>query len=99
MLQQLLAQLGGGDSGGVPGGFPGGFPEGMPGGVPGGMPGGPPEEPGMEQPDEDWLTTAINAVHSGMVSESNPRQVSLLGAILNQLTTFQANAMGKGAGG
>lgn len=53
----------------------------------------------MEQPDEDWLTTAINAVHSGMVSESNPRQVSLLGAILNQLTTFQANAMGKGAGG
>ena len=51
--------------------------------------GGPPEqgEPG----EGDWLVNAINSVHSGMVQEADPKQVSLLGAILNQLTTFQAN--------
>ena len=49
----------------------------------------------QQPPDQgggDWLTAAINAVHSGMVEEKDPKQVSLLGAILNQLTTFQANA-------
>lgn len=70
------------------------------GGMPGGMPPGPP--PGMPQPPagdspappeggDDWLVQAINSVHNGMVQEGDPKQVSLLGAILNQLTTFQAN--------
>ena len=46
-----------------------------------------------EEPDAggDWLVNAINSVHQGMVKEGDPKQVSLLGAILNQLTTFQAN--------
>jgi hypothetical protein len=39
----------------------------------------------------DWLVNAINSVHDGMLHEGDPKQVSLLGAILNQLTTFQAN--------
>lgn len=39
----------------------------------------------------DWLANAINEVHKGMVEEGDPKQVSLLGAIINQLTTFQAN--------
>ena len=50
----------------------------------------------------DWLVNAINSVHDGMVQESDPKQVSLLGAILNQLTTFQANRAGaqqQGQGG
>lgn len=50
----------------------------------------------------DWLADAINAVHNGMVEEGDPKQVSLLGAILNQLTTFQANRAGaqqQGQGG
>lgn len=49
----------------------------------------------------NWLVDAINAVHAGMVQEHDPKQVSLLGAILNQLTTFQANKMApsKGSGG
>jgi hypothetical protein len=50
--------------------------------------GGPPE--GAEG-EGDWLVQAINSVHNGMVHEADPKQVSLLGAILNQLTTFQAN--------
>lgn len=50
----------------------------------------------------NWLAVAINAVHEGMVEESDPDQVSLLGAIINQLTTFQAKRMspkGQGASG
>lgn len=62
--------------------------------------GGGPEVPG-EQESGNLLVDAINAVHSLMVHEQNPKQVSLLGAILNQLTTYQANAAGsqKGSGG
>lgn len=55
----------------------------------GGGGGAPPEAPPS---DGNWLVTAINAVHEGMVQEGDPKQVSLLGAIINQLTTFQANA-------
>lgn len=77
MIQQLAAAQGG------------------QGGAPGGMPPGPP--PGMSAGDAqqgdggDWLVNAINSVHDGMIHEGDPKQVSLLGAILNQLTTFQAN--------
>lgn len=46
----------------------------------------------------DWLVQAINAVHNGMIEEGDPKQVSLLGAILNQLTTFQANRHGQQQG-
>jgi hypothetical protein len=53
--------------------------------------GGPMPQPGEADAQNDWLTAAINAVHAGMVEEADPKQVSLLGAILNQLTTFQAN--------
>lgn len=63
----------------------------------GGPQGGPQEPQGG-----DWLAEAINAVHNGMVEEGDPKQVSLLGAILNQLTTFQANRAGaqqQGQGG
>ncbi len=55
----------------------------------GGQAGPPPEQ---SEGEGDWLVQAINAVHNGMVQESDPKQVSLLGAILNQLTTYQANA-------
>ena len=44
----------------------------------------------------DWLVNAINSVHEGMVQESDAEQVSLLGAIINQLTTFQAKRMKPG---
>lgn len=58
-------------------------------------PGGPPQgqggEPDSDEMGNDWLVNAINSVHKGMVQEGDPKQVSLLGAILNQLTTFQAN--------
>jgi hypothetical protein len=53
-------------------------------------PGAPPPPEGSEG-EGDWLVNAINSVHNGMVQEGDPKQVSLLGAILNQLTTFQAN--------
>lgn len=56
-----------------------------------GGPGGPPPPEQGEPGEGDWLVNAINSVHSGMVQEADPKQVSLLGAILNQLTTFQAN--------
>jgi hypothetical protein len=59
----------------------------------GGGPQGPPPPEQQDAPSGDWLAEAINAVHSGMVQEADPKQVSLLGAILNQLTTFQSNAM------
>jgi hypothetical protein len=63
-----------------------------------GAQGGPPPE--QQEPGEgDWLVNAINSVHSGMVQEADPKQVSLLGAILNQLTTFQANRANAGAQG
>jgi len=58
--------------------------------------GGQPAAQTAPPPDTDWLTTAINSVHQGMVAEKDPNQVSLLGAILNQLTTFQAKDMSKG---
>lgn len=58
----------------------------------GGAPQGAPEAPEAPESKGDWLVEAINAVHDGMVQETDPKQVSLLGAILNQLTTFQANA-------
>jgi hypothetical protein len=45
-----------------------------------------------EEPEGDWLTEAINAVHEGMVQESDPKQVSMLGKIIDLLTTFQAKA-------
>lgn len=80
-LQAMLAGLGG------PGGAPAGPPPdagGMPPPDAGQMPAGP------DVPDEDWLVTAINAVHDGMLREGDSRQVSLLASILDKLTTFQA---------
>lgn len=59
--------------------------------------GAPPEQ--AEPGESDWLVNAINAVHAGMVQEGDPKQVSLLGAILNQLTTFQANRANAGQQG
>jgi hypothetical protein len=58
------------------------------------------QQGGQPQPTEggaDWLVNAINEVHKGMVEEGDPKQISLLGAILNQLTTFQANRANTGA--
>jgi hypothetical protein len=63
-----------------------------------GMAAGPAEDPygqsaaQAEPKDGDWLAEAINAVHAGMVQEPDAKQVSLLGEIMNKLTTFQANA-------
>ena len=54
------------------------------------------QQPAQAAPNGDWLATAINSVHDGMVQEQDPNQVSLLGAILNQLTTFQAKDAAKG---
>ena len=55
----------------------------------GGMPqGAPPQE--QDAPEEDWLTELINDAHKAMVAEKDPQIVSVLGAILNQLTTVQA---------
>lgn len=67
------------------------------GGGGGGAPAGPPAE--SQDSGANWLVDAINAVHAGMVQEADPKQVSLLGAILNQLTTFQANAHAPKASG
>jgi len=61
----------------------------------------PPQQPEAEA-GGDLMGTAINAVHQLMVQEGDPKAVSLLGAILNQLTTYQANKAapaGAGAGG
>jgi hypothetical protein len=60
-----------------------------------GPPAGPPER---EIEGGDWLVNAINSVHKGMVEEQDGKQISLLGAILNQLTTFQANRMNASGG-
>lgn len=59
----------------------------------GGSGGAPPQAGG------DWLVTAINAVHEGMVEETDPKQVSLLGSILDKLTTFQATSLSPKAPG
>lgn len=79
-LQAILAQLGG--SGG------GADMQGQPAGL------DPASADQPTGPNDNWLVDAINAVHDGMVLEGDPKQVSLLGAILNQLTTFQANSHG-----
>lgn len=57
----------------------------------GGSPGGPPQG-GQESPDQgdNWLVDAINAVHEGMVQDNDPQSVSMLGQIINLLTTYQA---------
>lgn len=41
-------------------------------------------------PQGNWLVDAINAVHDGMVEETDPQIVSLLGSIIDKLTTVQA---------
>ena len=56
-------------------------------------------EPASDIEGGDWLVNAINSVHKGMVEESDPKQISLLGAIINQLTTFQANRVNAGQQG
>ena len=56
----------------------------------GGGGGQPPPQAPPDAGQGDWLTAAINSVHAGMVQDSDPKTVSLLGAILNQLTTYQA---------
>lgn len=107
MLQALIAQLnGGGDPSRMGGASPEmagmGMPSGMEGmGMPG-APGGMQQEdsgPGEDHSESDWLTTAINAVHGGMVQERDPKIVSLLGAIINQLTTVQERVMQPQQGG
>lgn len=52
--------------------------------------GGSPMETGEPEQGGDWLVEAINAVHEGMVEEGDPQIVSMLGAILNNLTSVQA---------
>lgn len=54
----------------------------------GAPPAGPPAQGGG-----NWLVEAINAVHTGMVEETDPKQVSLLGKVIDLLTTFQATSM------
>jgi hypothetical protein len=76
-----------------------GGPEGLAAMLAGQMGGGQAPPP---QGGGDWLANAINSVHEGMVQESDAEQVSLLGAIINQLTTFQAKRMkpaGQGSAG
>lgn len=68
---------------------------GMPAG--GGMPGGA-EPPMPQQGGGDWLTDLINSTHQAMVSEPDPATVSVLGKIIDLLTTVQAKkAQGGGA--
>ena len=55
----------------------------------GGAPAG--GQPDEEQSPDEIIGQAINLVHQAMVSDQDPKGVSLLGAILNQLTTYQAN--------
>lgn len=52
--------------------------------------GAPPEAAAAEP---TWAD-AINTVHQLMVTEQDPQLVSLLGAVLNQLTTGQAKKSG-----
>lgn len=60
-------------------------------------PGGPPQD-APDGAGGNWLVDAINAVHEGMVQETDPKQVSLLGDIINRLTTFQANSLAPSGG-
>ena len=101
MMQQMMGQIGGGEPPMDP--SQAGPPQGGPPVDPAMMEqllaslgGGQPQAQTAPPPAEDWLATAINSVHQGMVAEKDPNQVSLLGAILNQLTTFQAKDMSKG---
>ena len=62
--------------------------------------GGQPPAQTAPPPPGDWLATAINSVHQGMVAEKDPQVVSMIGAILDKLTTVQAKLMpGQGQGG
>lgn len=67
------------------------------GGAPGGMAGaaGPPMP---QQGGGDWLTDLINSTHQAMVSESDPATVSVLGKIIDLLTTVQAKKAQGGSG-
>lgn len=78
MLMQLL---GGGDQGGM-GGMGGAGMSGM-----SSMPGMPSSS---SEGGGDWLTELINSTHEAMVSESDPATVSVLGKIIDLLTTVQA---------
>lgn len=63
------------------------------GGAPGmgGGPGAPPS-PAGEAPEAsgDWLTGLINDTHDALVQEADPAVVSVLGKIMDLLTTVQA---------
>lgn len=53
--------------------------------------GAPPQAgPSPQGDDGNWLVDAINAVHSGMVEETDPQIVSMTSKILDLLTTVQA---------
>ena len=54
--------------------------------------GGEPPQGAAPPPDSggNWLVEAINAVHDGMVQDTDPEGVSLLGKIIDLLTTYQA---------
>jgi hypothetical protein len=66
----------------------------------GGMPQGGPMPQGGDQQDSpdngDWLTNLINDTHEAMVTEKDPATVSVLGKIIDLLTTVQAKKAGSG---
>ena len=51
-----------------------------------------------ESPSGDWLTDLINRTHQAMVSEADPATVSVLGKIIDLLTTVQAKKASGGGG-
>ena len=67
----------------------------------GGMPQGGPMPQGGDQQEApenegDWLTSLINDTHEAMVTEKDPATVSVLGKIIDLLTTVQAKKAGSG---
>lgn len=57
-----------------------------------GMAGGeamPPAEPEAEAP-KDWLSELLNMTHGAMISAQDPQEVSVLGKVIDLLTTVQA---------
>jgi hypothetical protein len=65
-----------------------------------GMPSGGMMPQGGDQQDApdngDWLTNLINDTHEAMVTEKDPATVSVLGKIIDLLTTVQAKKAGSG---
>ena len=84
MLQQILGGMGGG-------GMPGGGAE-----MGGAAMQGPP--PGPQGGGENWLSDMINLAQESLYAASDAQDVSVLGKIMDLLTTIQAKKAQAGGG-